>query len=642
MWELSWRWRGPSRRQQRRARRSYARLSSRLERQAEARLRSLCNADGSADAPPRASEGASGPATRRAAETALAVAPAAEAERCDSAATSREKRVGAALLTAQLGVSLDSRVGGSARRGSASRRMLIPENSRGRGLRTLFLPHLAGATTVIVQDGYVRTQLERLRELAELARGAGVQRIEVVAKPWRPDELVDADDTARDPLHLLGESVGGIEWAWRTSTLHHDRQVQILCDGGGVTVDLGRGLDMYYAAQDVFEDQTNSDTLRARETVVWTRTWKSRPSAPAPTLKCRGTTATAQDFAARPMRKLRRLAQRLRELARLHCAGQTLDVQQRCALRRRPAVELALSWRRRPGSWSPSSFGEAWTCPVPWCRVANRPERLACVYASRGCPGLRDMERFCCLWNAALRLQHFWRCKLYRMRRSWQALATAEAATQAKWRRGPVALEERSIQTDGRGSSLVVTYDAWTQASAAQQLPLALSQDYGPLRKRARASTAETPEVIAAQNAWMAGAAGSAPTTDEVAFAFRSFPDLPPRQRVRARTQNSPSSPQPRVAMEVCLWCRAPLEAGQPHICGVAAAVQLRDSPASTLRGRRLDRPRAPLNLIAQPFAPELCGWCGAPLVTAEQHICGGAITEQSRDVEEDASDESI
>ena len=127
--------------------------------------------------------------------------------------------------------------------------MVIPENGRGRGLRNFFLPHFKGASTVIVQDGYVRTQLERLRELVELARGAGVRRIEVVAKPWRPGELADADATAEDPLFALVESVGGIELSLRTSTLHHVRQVKILCDGGGVTVDLGRGLDMYYAAR---------------------------------------------------------------------------------------------------------------------------------------------------------------------------------------------------------------------------------------------------------------------------------------------------------------------------------------------------------------------------------------------------------
>ena len=74
--------------------------------------------------------------------------------------------------------------------------MVIPENGRGRELRTFLLPHFKDESTVLIQDGYVRTQLERLRELVELARGAGVRRIEVVAKPWRPRE----DATAKDPL----------------------------------------------------------------------------------------------------------------------------------------------------------------------------------------------------------------------------------------------------------------------------------------------------------------------------------------------------------------------------------------------------------------------------------------------------------
>ena len=189
----------------------------------------------------------------------------------------------------------------------------------------------------------------------------------------------------------------------------------------------------------------------------------------------------------RPTRKLRRLAQRLRELVRLSCAGHMLDAQQWRALQRRPAVELALSWR--PCAFRPDpSPGEAWTCPVPWCRIANRPERFACVSELSGCLGLRDLDRF------AYR-QHFWRCKLYQLRRSWQAIAAAEAAAQAKWRRVPIALEDSSAQTEWRAGGLVVRHDAWTQASAALR-PSAdscdFTEEYGPLRKRASTATAHT------------------------------------------------------------------------------------------------------------------------------------------------------
>ena len=163
--------------------------------------------------------------------------------------------------------------------------------------RTWLLPHFESGHTVIVQDGYIRTQLERLRKLAELARGAGVRRIEVVAKPWRPGELADEDTTAPDPLTAFLDSSGGITWSMRTSTLHHDRQIKILLDDGlRTTVDLGRGLDMYYAAQASSEDQRNSDTLRSRETVIWTRTWTARDTAQVPLRKCRGTTAAAQNL----------------------------------------------------------------------------------------------------------------------------------------------------------------------------------------------------------------------------------------------------------------------------------------------------------------------------------------------------------
>lgn len=191
-----------------------------------------------------------------------------------------------------------------------------------------------------------------------------------------------------------------------------------------------------------------------------------------------------------------------------------------------------------------------------WCRVANRPERFACVYATRGCLELRKSDRFAHLLRAALRLQHFWRCKMYQLRRSWQSIAKAEAAAQAKWRRGPIALEDSSVQTEGRAGGLVITHDAWTQASAAPRLSAdssVLNQDYGPLRKRARATTANTEENIAAKNAWMVGAAGSTPTAAEVAFVFR-------RGRICLRLRSSPPAfaTGPRAAVCAPRYFRSP------------------------------------------------------------------------------------
>ena len=43
-------------------------------------------------------------------------------------------------------------------------------------------------------------------------------------------------------------------------------------------------------------------------------------------------------------------------------------------------------------------------------------------------------------------------------------------------------------------------------------------------------------------------------------------------------------------------------------------------------------------SLVVRPLAPELCMWCGTPLVAGEQHICGGRdVTEN--DNEDDISD---
>ena len=99
----------------------------------------------------------------------------------------------------------------------------------------------------------------------------------------------------------------------------------------------------------------------------------------------------------------------------------------------------------------------------------------------------------------------------------------------------------------------MITQDAWTQAGAALRpsadsfgLPL----EYGPRRKRARAAAVDPAEDIAAQNAWMAGAAGSSPTAAEVANVFRSFPSLPRSSPDRGQrfTLSDPYAPRAGAA----------------------------------------------------------------------------------------------
>ena len=62
---------------------------------------------------------------------------------------------------------------------------------------------------------------------------------------------------------------------------------------------------------------------------------------------------------------------------------------------------------------------------------------------------------------------------------------------------------------------------------------------------------------------------------------------------------------------------------GQLHSCGSAAE-------------RRLPRPQASPDLTFGPLAPELCAWCGIPLVAGENlHVCGGrAAAENDSDNE--------
>ena len=61
----------------------------------------------------------------------------------------------------------------------SSRRLQIADNARGRGFHFLFASHLKGATDVSVQDRYLRSHPERLREFAALARGMGVAKVQV-------------------------------------------------------------------------------------------------------------------------------------------------------------------------------------------------------------------------------------------------------------------------------------------------------------------------------------------------------------------------------------------------------------------------------------------------------------------------------
>ena len=108
----------------------------RLRRSLERRLRG----DGGAAAPERSG----GPWDSRA-DGSDEIPAASQA---DGPMDSPANGHGDVLPASPLGASLKSRADDSARRGFASRRMFIRENSRGRGLATLLLPHFKGASTV--------------------------------------------------------------------------------------------------------------------------------------------------------------------------------------------------------------------------------------------------------------------------------------------------------------------------------------------------------------------------------------------------------------------------------------------------------------------------------------------------------------
>ena len=247
------------------------------------------------------------------------------------------------------------------------------------------------------------------------------------------------------------------------------------------------------------------------------------------------------------------------------------------------------------------------------------------MYEPHGCRGLRDPASFARLWAAAVRLQHFWRCKLYQLRRSWAALAAAEAATQEKWRRGLVASDDRATQTMSGGMGrLLVTSDATTQAGVE---PLRAERDggfpadAGGERKRPRLQQANArpePGVMA----WQVSTASVLPTTAEVDRILSSIRRSRRERRV-ARPPNPPEVPVRTAEPELCGWgCGARLVLGQSHSCGCAA------------ERRPLGPPASPDSTFGPP-APEPCTWCGLPLMlaTGESHICGG------RDVAGDAND---
>ena len=509
----------------------------------------------------------------------------------------------------------------------SSRRLQIADNARGRGLRFLFAAHLKGATDVVVQDRYLRSHPERLRELAVLARAMGVAKLKVVTTPWNPGEgaepALSAAAAEPDPLAALAESVGGIAWEFHADTLHHDRQVQIFHSGGGVTIDLGRGLDMYYTPWHDGENLDDSETLRARETVVWSRAWVARASE---RVKGPGASAVARSLADRPLRKLRRSAQHLRALQRKLFAGTPLDQQQKQALLRQPAVELALAWRRPRKPEPPRVLGEPWQCPNLWCRAGNRGDHAFCRYYARGCRGIRDADRFAVAWQASKRVQHWWRCVLFQKYHSRRADAAAAAAAREARRLGLVAFDERATQTTGGGMGrLVVTSDATTQAdteSRRAERDAAPPDDASGDRKRPRLQPAYERRESGVL-AWQVNAARMPPSIAEVDRTLSSM-------RGSRRERRVPRLPHPRevpvqpAEPELCIWgCGARHVSGQLHFCGGAA-------------DRRLPMPPASPDFPFGPPAPELCGWCGLPLMLAdgELHCCGG------RDVAETANED--
>ena len=511
----------------------------------------------------------------------------------------------------------------------SSRRLQIADNARGRGFHFLFASHFKGATDVAVQDRYLRSHPERLRELAVLARSMGVAKIKVTTTPWKPGDgaepALSAAATEPDPLAALAQSVGGIAWEFHDDTLHHDRQVRVFRPGGGVTIDLGRGLDMYYAPWHDGENLDDSETLRARETVVWTRSWSARVSERA---KGPGASAVARSLADRPLRKLRRVAQHLRDLQRKLFTGMPLDQQQQQALFRQPAVELALAWRRPRKPEPARVLGESWKCPNLWCRAVNRGEHALCRYYRRGCRGIRDADRFAVAWSASKRVQHWWRCVLFQKYRSRRAEAAAAAAAREARRLGLVAFDERATQTTGGGMGrLVVTSDAATQAATEPQRAERTGErpnDVSGDRKRPRLQPAverREPGVMA----WQGSAARMPPSVAEVDRTLSSM----------RRSRRERREPRPPIPLEapvrpaeqgLCIWgCGARLVPGQFHSCGNTAE-------------RRLPRPPASPALTFGPPAPELCPWCGLPLMLAdgESHACGGrAVAETANDDED-------
>ncbi len=90
------------------------------------------------------------------------------------------------------------------------------------------------------------------------------------------------------------------------------------------------------------------------------------------------------------------------------------------------------------------------------------------------------------------------------------------------------------------------------------------------------------------------------------------------------------------------MWCGAPLQSGQLHVCGGAAAAQHSTGAARTPRERISDRPRGPSPLPVRQAARELCGWCGAPLVPGEPHICEDVAEEPRRTSEAGESAENL
>ena len=143
----------------------------------------------------------------------------------------------------------------------------IEENESGYGYQNLFGPYMAEASSIRIEDPYIRLEFQ----IKNLVKLLGV--IEMVAKPKKVHLVTTAEDEYQERVNRrkfeeIGESVHnhGIQFTYEFSETLHRRVIEL---DNGWRIVLDRGLDIYQKPDSKYElSEVDQTKKKCRETEI--------------------------------------------------------------------------------------------------------------------------------------------------------------------------------------------------------------------------------------------------------------------------------------------------------------------------------------------------------------------------------------